>query len=55
MIKNELVQFYIDREFGGSAMSELKSAALSAEADRLYKEAAVKRKEAAALHAPRRI
>ena len=55
MIKNDLVQFYIDREFGGSAMSELKSAALSAEADRLYKEAAVKRKEAAALHSPRRI
>lgn len=55
MIKNDLVQFYIDREFGGSAMSELKSAALNAEADRLYKEAAVKRKEAAALHTPRRI
>jgi hypothetical protein len=54
MIKTVLIQYYIDREFGGGQLAELKSAALSQSADQLYKEAGKMRKEAAALKSPRR-
>jgi hypothetical protein len=54
MIRNQLVSFYIDREFGGSQLSEARAAALKEEADELYRTAALKRKEADALHHPRR-
>jgi hypothetical protein len=54
MIKNSLIQYYIDREFGGSRLSKAKSEALSNQADELYKKAGQMRKESAALKAPRR-
>jgi hypothetical protein len=54
MIKNNLIQYYVDREFGGSKLSEARSLALSASADELYKKAGLLRKEAAALHHPRK-
>jgi hypothetical protein len=54
LIKNELIQYYIEREFGGGKLAEERSKHLLEEADELYKEAAVKRKEAAALRSPRR-
>ena len=55
MIRNELVQYYIDREFGGSKLAEERSKALLEDADELYKKAGIKRKEAAALKSPRRV
>jgi len=54
LIKNNLIQYYVDREFGGSKLSEARSQALSESADALYTKAAALRKEAAALKAPRR-
>ena len=54
MIKNSLIQYYIDREFGGSKLSKARSEALSNQADELYKKAGQMRKESAALKAPRR-
>jgi len=54
MIKNNLIQYYIDREFGGGKLAEARSTALSESADELYKKAGKLRKEAAALHSPRR-
>lgn len=54
LIKNSLIQYYIDREFGGSKLAEARSAALSTSADELYKKAGAMRKEAAALHQPRK-
>jgi len=55
MIRNELVQHYLDREFGGGKLAEEKSKALKEEADQLYKTAGLKRKEAQALTKPRRV
>lgn len=54
MIKNNLIQHYIDREFGGSKLSIERSKSLDEQAGVLYKKAGMLRKEAAALAKPRR-
>ena len=54
MIKNSLIAYYVEREFGGSKMSKDRSRLLSDTADRKYREAGQLRKEAAALLKPRR-
>jgi len=54
MIKHRLIQFYIDREFGGSKLSRLRSEKLKQTADDMYKEAGKLRKEAQSLLKPRR-
>jgi hypothetical protein len=54
MIRNSLIQYYMDREFGGGKLSVAKSEALSQQADEMYKKAGQIRKEAAALKTPRR-
>lgn len=54
MIKNSLIQYYVDREFGGGKLSVAKSESLSRVADEMYRKAGALRKEAAALKAPRR-
>lgn len=54
MIKHHLIQFYIDKEFGGAKLSKERSLKLKQTADEMYKEAGRLRKEAAALLKPRR-
>jgi hypothetical protein len=54
MIKNHLTEYYIDREFGGGKLQQLKSEELSETADEMYRRAGKLRKEAAALLNPRR-
>lgn len=54
MIKNSLIKYYIDREFGGSKLAHERSKSLSEAADTMYREAGQLRKEAAALLKPRR-
>ena len=54
MIKNALILYYVDREFGGGKLAQERSMKLSEKADDLYKTAAKLRKEAAALKSPRR-
>lgn len=54
MIKNNLIHYYVEREFGGSKLSQAKSEALARTADELYRKAGTLRKEAAALQSPRR-
>lgn len=54
MIKHNLIEYYIDREFGGSKLAKERSRALSESADRMYREAGQLRKEAQALLKPRR-
>lgn len=54
MIKSLLIQYYIDREFGGSKLSKERSDVLSRKADSLYKEAGKLRIESKALLRPRR-
>lgn len=54
MIRNQLIEYYIDREFGGRKLAQERSAALTQTADDLYKRAGKLRKEAQALKAPRR-
>ena len=54
MIKNNLIQYYIDREFGGSKLAIERSKSLDEQAGELYKKAGILRKEAAALTKPRR-
>jgi hypothetical protein len=54
MIRNSLIQYYMDREFGGGKMSTAKSESLARQADDMYRRAGQIRKEAAALKAPRR-
>ena len=54
MIRSQLVQYYIDREFGGSKMARDRSDILSRKADSLYKEAGKLRIESKALLKPRR-
>lgn len=54
MIKNRLIEYYIEREFGGSKMSQARSESLTRSADEMYRKAGQLRKEAAALKAPRR-
>lgn len=54
MIRNELVRYYIDREFGGSKLSQDRAAALKEKADGMYRQAGLLRQEADALLKPRR-
>jgi hypothetical protein len=54
MIKNHLTEYYVDREFGGGVLAKERSKALGDTADKLYREAGIMRKEAAALLKPRR-
>jgi hypothetical protein len=54
MIKNNLIQYYIDREFGGGKLAIERSKSLDEQASALYKQAGMLRKEAAALTKPRR-
>lgn len=54
MIRNSLIHYYMDREFGGGKLSLAKSESLAKSADEMYKKAGQIRKEAAALKAPRR-
>jgi hypothetical protein len=54
MIKNSLIEYYVEREFGGGNMARARSEAMSQEADKLYREAGKLRKEAQALLKPRR-
>jgi hypothetical protein len=54
MIKSQLIQYYIDREFGGGKLAIERSKSLNDQAGTLYKQAGVLRKEAAALTKPRR-
>ena len=54
MIKHNLIQYYIDREFGGGKMARDRSDVLSRKADSLYKEAGKLRIESKALLKPRR-
>ena len=55
MIRASLIQWYIDREFGGSKLATMRSGHLLNTADQLYKQAGVLRKEAKALKSPRRV
>jgi hypothetical protein len=54
MIRNILIQYYIDREFGGGKLARERSDMLSRKADSLYKEAGKLRIESKALLKPRR-
>jgi hypothetical protein len=54
MIKNSLISYYVDREFGGGNLARARSRLLTDTADRKYKEAGQMRKEAQALLKPRR-
>jgi hypothetical protein len=54
MIKNALIGYYVDREFGGGKLAQERSAILDKTADDLYKEAGRLRKESKALLKPRR-
>ena len=55
MIKNQLVQFYIDKEFGGGKLARDRSAAMKEQADKMYRDAGKLRKEASSLLKPRRL
>lgn len=54
VIQHSLIYFYVEREFGGSKMSQAQSKTLNEAADRKYKEAGQMRKQAQALLKPRR-
>ena len=54
MIKNSLIAWYVEREFGGSKMATERSKRLSETADKLYRDAGQMRKEAESLLKPRR-
>lgn len=54
MIKNSLINYYVEREFGGGKLAELRAQSMSDTADRMYREAGQLRKEAQALLKPRR-
>jgi len=55
MIKNSLIEYYIDREFGGGNLAREKSKALNDTADKMYRDAGKMRQEAKSLLKPRRI
>jgi hypothetical protein len=55
MIKNSLIGYYVDREFGGGKLAQERSQILDKTADELYKEAGRLRKESKALLKPRRV
>ena len=54
MIKNSLIAWYVEREFGGSKMATERTKRLSETADKMYREAGQMRKEAQGLLKPRR-
>lgn len=54
MLQRIMVNYYVDREFGGGRMATARSKRLSDSADVKYLEAGQLRKEAAALLKPRR-
>ena len=54
MIKNSLIEYHVDREFGGGKLAKEKSKAMSEAADRMYREAGKLRQEAQSLLKPRR-
>jgi len=54
MIQYRLIQYYVDREFGGGKLAKQRSQALKQSADKLYKEAGQLRKEAQNILKPRR-
>jgi hypothetical protein len=54
MIQRIMVDYYVDREFGGGKLAKARSADLKDQADRRYREAGQLRKEAQALLKPRR-
>lgn len=54
MIENNLIQHYIDREFGGGKLAIEKSKSLDEKATELYKQANILRKESIGLKSPRR-
>lgn len=54
MIKHRLIEYYIEREFGGGKLAQARAAAMSDTADKMYREAGQLRKEAQALLKPRR-
>jgi len=54
MIKNSLIAWYVQREFGGGKMAQERSRRLAESADRLYREAGQMRKESQSLLKPRR-
>jgi len=54
MIKNSLVQFYVDREFGGDKMTDYRARSLQDSADDMYRKAGQLRKEADILLKPKR-
>ena len=55
MIKQQLVNFYVEREFGGSKFALQRSASLKERAKELTDKAAALQREAVALVAPRRM
>ena len=54
MIKNSLIAWYVEREFGGGKMAQERSKRLAETADKMYREAGQMRKEAQGLLKPRR-
>ncbi len=54
MIRNRLIEYYVEREFGGGGLSQARADELSRNADELYKKAGKLRKEADLLKNPRR-
>jgi hypothetical protein len=54
MIQRIMVDYYVDREFGGGKLAKERSDVLSRKADSLYKEAGKLRIESKALLKPRR-
>ncbi len=54
MIRNRLIEYYIEREFGGGKLAVARAEAMSETADKMYREAGQLRKEAQALLRPRR-
>ena len=55
MIQRIMVDYYVDREFGGGKLARERSDVLSRKADSLYKEAGKLRIESKALLKPRRL
>jgi hypothetical protein len=49
-----LIEYYIEREFGGGKLAVARAEAMSETADKMYREAGQLRKEAQALLRPRR-
>ena len=54
MIKHRLIEYYIEREFGGGKLAQARAAAMRDTTDKMYREAGQLRKEAQALLKPRR-